>query len=140
MVVAIGVSIWVEPYTYRKSATNGVGVSRGFSLVLSDGVLMSAYWKDLPTESGAPASAISGFGKHGALLPAWYSPPSLQTGYTKLPLAYPAALLLAASLWLLRSNRTRHRPGHCPGCGYSMSGLGSATCPECGREREGAAP
>ena len=37
---------------------------------------------------------------------------------------------LAAWGWRAR----RHRPGHCPHCGYDRSGLPTPTCPECGSQ------
>jgi hypothetical protein len=54
-----------------------------------------------------------------------------------VPLWVPAvfALLLAASAWRLDTlARRRTRAGHCPSCGYDLTGLiAPAPCPECGR-------
>ena len=40
------------------------------------------------------------------------------------------ALLPACWLWLLDRRRP---PGHCPKCGYDLTGNTSGLCPECGR-------
>ncbi|MEX2219614.1 MAG: hypothetical protein WD749_12745 [Phycisphaerales bacterium] len=54
----------------------------------------------------------------------------MQTRGLALPLYPLGALLAAAGLALLL--RRRARPGHCPACGYDLSGLRAETCPECG--------
>ena len=43
-------------------------------------------------------------------------------------------LLLDAipTAWLWHRDRRRIRPGHCPGCGYDLTGNTSGVCPECG--------
>jgi hypothetical protein len=50
---------------------------------------------------------------------------------------WPPLLFIAAStayLWLLDC---RHAPpGHCPGCGYELTGNTSGVCPECGKRIE----
>ena len=132
MLLLLAASIWPKPYVYYKSPTNAAGVSTGVSFVLLDGVMMNAYWKEQPPQPRNKPSTMSGFGSHGALAPAWYMPPVFQPGYIKLPLVYPAALLLLGSVWLFRSNRATHPTGHCADCGYNLAGLGSGTCPECG--------
>jgi hypothetical protein len=60
--------------------------------------------------------------------------------YSGRAISVPAyALAIPLSLWplwtLYRRIRTRrHLPGHCPACGYNLSGNPSATaCPECGK-------
>ena len=39
-----------------------------------------------------------------------------------------------ALLWWL--DRRKHPPGHCPHCGYDLTGNESGVCPECGRAVE----
>lgn len=51
-----------------------------------------------------------------------------------IPLWTVAALLVPMYLW--RTNRLRRRfarVGHCPKCGYDLTGNESGVCPECGR-------
>lgn len=125
-------SIWPKPYMYYKSPTNAAGVSTGISLVLLDGVLMSAQWKEEPAQPRTAPSTVSGFGSHGAIPPSWYMPPLFQRGYIKLPLAYPSALLLVASAVAFKLGRRSHPQGHCANCGYNLAGIESQLCPECG--------
>ena len=50
-----------------------------------------------------------------------------------LPLWLPLAVVLLptlASAFLLR--RHARRPGHCPACGYDLTGNVTGRCPECG--------
>ncbi len=35
--------------------------------------------------------------------------------------------------WLWWFGRRKHPPGHCPHCGYDLTGNESGVCPECGR-------
>lgn len=54
----------------------------------------------------------------------------------ELPLVYPMLAISLLSGWLLLgSTRSRQRTGACKHCGYSLEGLASSTCPECGVER-----
>ena len=58
------------------------------------------------------------------------------TKLVKLPLCLVllAVLLLAVLLWWL--DRKKYPPGHCPRCGYNLTGNESGVCPECGRAVE----
>ena len=50
-------------------------------------------------------------------------------------LLYPTVLMLGWSLWLIRERWKLRRPiGCCRGCGYSLEGLTSDVCPECGEQ------
>jgi hypothetical protein len=52
-------------------------------------------------------------------------------------IVYPTLLMLGWSLWLVQGQRKLRRGiGYCTGCGYSLVGLNSCVCPECG-ERVG---
>ena len=54
-----------------------------------------------------------------------------------LPLLYPVVFMLGWSLWLVRGRRKlRRRVGCCSECGYSLDGLTSDVCPECGETHE----
>ena len=46
------------------------------------------------------------------------------------PFHVACVVFAARALWLLR--RDRHVPGHCQRCGYNLTGLTEARCPECG--------
>ncbi len=53
-------------------------------------------------------------------------------------IVYPTLFVLGWSLWLVRGRRKlRRRVGCCSECGYSLDGLTSDVCPECG-EKHGA--
>lgn len=46
------------------------------------------------------------------------------------PFHVACVVFAARALWLLR--RDQHVPGHCRRCGYNLTGLTEARCPECG--------
>ena len=48
-----------------------------------------------------------------------------------VPLWLPFVVFLVPTLVLWRHDR-RARPGHCPNCGYNLTGNVSGRCPECG--------
>jgi len=66
----------------------------------------------------------------------WDRRPFLNDGHDiEIPLVYPAVLMLGWSLWLMRGRRKlRSRVGCCSECGYSLDGLESDVCPECGEQ------
>ncbi len=45
-----------------------------------------------------------------------------------------ASIVPTGLLWWI--DRKRHPPGHCPHCGYDLTGNESGVCPECGRAAE----
>ena len=57
--------------------------------------------------------------------------------YLEIPLVYPAVLMFGWSLWLVRSRLKLSRAGCCTQCGYSLDGLPSDVCPECGVKDDG---
>lgn len=63
--------------------------------------------------------------------PAYHRDPQ---GFSRLaiPLWMPFVALSAMTVLLWR--RRRSRPGHCPACGYNLTGNISGRCPECGAE------
>jgi hypothetical protein len=50
---------------------------------------------------------------------------------TAIPLWLLFLPFAASSAWLWRLDR-KPKPGHCPRCGYDLSGIPSGACPECG--------
>ena len=56
---------------------------------------------------------------YNAAIPHWFA--------TVLLMAPPAAYAASA-----RRRRRRAKPGHCPSCGYDLTGNLSGVCPECG--------
>jgi predicted RNA-binding Zn-ribbon protein involved in translation (DUF1610 family) len=61
------------------------------------------------------------------------------THTVQVPLWPLLVLTSTAAIWLSHRSRMRTRPGHCPRCGYNLSGLPAPTdpsaaprCPECG--------
>ena len=67
--------------------------------------------------------------------------PGLVT-FVQVPLIYPSLILAGWSFWLIRGRRQlrrrqlRRRVGCCAECGYSLDGLASDVCPECGEKYE----
>ena len=54
------------------------------------------------------------------------------TTYVNVPLWFLFLLIALPTGWLFWSDHKRKKPGHCPSCGYSLTGNTSGTCPECG--------
>ena len=56
--------------------------------------------------------------------------------YVEVPYWFLAAVMGVPTLWVIRGAwrhiRSRHRPGHCAGCGYDLR-ASDDRCPECGR-------
>jgi len=59
--------------------------------------------------------------------------------HADLPPCHMMPLLLASSLWtayLFLWRKTSYPTGHCPKCGYNLTGNVSGRCPECGQPVE----
>ena len=60
----------------------------------------------------------------------WYG--VLHSYKLSIPLWVPLLAVCVPTGWLFWSDHKRKKPGHCPSCGYSLTGNTSGTCPECG--------
>lgn len=70
-------------------------------------------------------------------LPSWHNSPFKDGGIDpEFPMVHPAVLMLGWSLWLMHGRRLQRRTGCCQQCGYSLGGLTSDVCPECGEIHE----
>jgi len=49
-----------------------------------------------------------------------------------LLLSLPLSLIAVVKLIVWASSKLRHAKGHCPMCGYDLTGNTSGVCPECG--------
>jgi len=58
---------------------------------------------------------------------------TIRSGYGWIPLWVPFCIVLlpTAAAWV--RDWRRRPPGHCPACGYDLTGNVSGRCPECGR-------
>jgi hypothetical protein len=62
-------------------------------------------------------------------------PPVISHRYASVPHWVPALLFASLPAYQLRRRgRKRRHAGHCPGCGYDLTGNVSGVCPECGIE------
>lgn len=132
MLAAIPLSIWKDAVVFVETGTGSSGRSSKISLVSSNAVVMINIWSVEPEEPIERPIRVTLTTRYGAAPPAWYRPPRSRPGYLTLPMAYPAALLLACSIWLLAVHRRTHHAGRCTVCGYHLIGLESPNCPECG--------
>ena len=77
------------------------------------------------------------------MTPAWWDLPRIQRAasgnaqYSEvfIPFTYPTILLLGVSIWVWAKSRKYSLIQNQCSCGYSLEGLPSPTCPECGVER-----
>ena len=74
----------------------------------------------------------------------WWSLPGYTRGHgnptgptyeISIPLVYVSLILSSLSVWMWIRVWRKSRLGRCRKCGYSVEGLTSNTCPECGVER-----
>jgi hypothetical protein len=116
---------WDDVYLVRPAHSYGVGMERGAVI----GFLQRQrpeYRDDDPGDVWLQSLGFryvrvtsAGMRRWNLVLPAW-----LLVGAT-------AALPLARAVRHVRTARLR-RPGHCPRCGYDLTGNVSGMCPECG--------
>lgn len=68
----------------------------------------------------------------------WFmSPQRMGGGWWFIPLGPPVAVA-AAVCWFIHSKaRPRVPKGHCPNCGYDLTGADHVVCPECGHASGG---
>ncbi len=144
LIVLVLVSIWGRPGA-RVMHSSTAYANRGVILDLSSGrfrVLFSSgrvvhsydsvpvvgfdfeYWHRWPmAEKRSTAQLLS---------PVWWVGGQSIRG-PEVSLIYPAAIGVIWSV-LIWKRRRRFPAGHCVGCGYSLDGLTSDVCPECGEK------
>lgn len=103
-----------------------------YAVGAEQGSLFAEHWNDANHRTHAPIE------QRGPISLRWHrAAGSLQIA---LPL-WPLPLALLGTSWWLhrRANRSRRwaAQGRCQACGYSLAGLGSSACPECGAETAG---
>jgi hypothetical protein len=161
LIAAILVSIWIEPGVYISHEFNDQRQSvkpRSIHLARGRLVCYSEYPSSHFDMPHSPANRVSdpgwrvhfrqGFtgvglwnGDGSWWKPRFFDDQPLAWRFD-FPLVYPTALMVAWSLWLLPFWKWWKRVGldgvECQYCGYSLDGLDSERCPECG-EAYGAA-
>lgn len=117
------------------------------SVYLNDGrLLLTSYdvSSEEPNDKFAPGSIhhLIMIESMDQVLGEWWALPGMPKAVrgdahqVDLPLAYLSMLGLAFSARLyVHGRRLKRDPSDCAGCGYSLEGLESNTCPECGVER-----
>ena len=148
LVILISISLWLRPGA-RVFHTSMSYANRGLLLDLSHGRFRILYAPGFPTQhSVQPKNTIliDGFDfeywdrwpmaeKRSTVR--WLSPVWWVSGRSirglEVSLVYPAAVGL---IWsgLIWRRRPRFPAGHCTACGYSLDGLVSDVCPECGEK------
>jgi hypothetical protein len=121
----LGPPPWDDMYVVRPTHSYGVGMNSGG--VIGFLQRQRPEYRDADPDDvwvdrfGFRYVRVTGTGlrRWNLVLPAW------------LVVAATAALPLARAVWHVRAAR-RRRPGHCPACGYDLTGNVSGVCPECG--------
>ena len=85
-----------------------------------------------PTLARAQISSWWSIPKWNQVLMYQYEGPAIMMRSIDLPLVYMTMLMMGLSYWLIRERRKIRRSGCCVDCGYSLDGLNSDVCPECG--------
>lgn len=113
-----------------------MGVHRGWFVVGNDG--LSPPYDSLPSPVAPPSiedleSGLSG-ARIGVDWSQWSVYGRLQHWAFAIATWWFNVALGAALLWIgTRAYRRGRDPNVCPACGYSLAGLASSTCPECGK-------
>jgi len=142
LVILISISIWLRPGA-RVFHTSMSYANRGLILDLSDGRFRSLFSSGQTVQSYDPVPTVGFDFEYWDRWPMaekrsrvrWLSPVWWVGGQSirgpEVSLVYPAAvgLIWSAVLW---RRRPRFPVGHCTACGYSLDGLTSDVCPECG--------
>lgn len=151
LIVSIPVSYLVRPcvsISYVLYDDEGMDHLRYIDIRINDGIIRAEYfprkargiWSLLPI----PGWDMNIWG--GENFPPnsshWWSAPKIGKGGTsvgpyqwcELSLIYPTVLMVGWAIWLVRGRRKLRRrvAGCCLECGYSLDGLNTDVCPECG--------
>ena len=122
-VIAWGVSLWLDVFT---------NVGRKINLEISSGSVILGGVDKAPILPGIRTHSWRGF---GCERPRTYN--SFHNNFVDLVIPFWLLLLISAipTAWLWRRDRHRIPPGHCPRCGYDLTGNTSGVCSECGEPR-----
>lgn len=146
LVALIPVSIWVRPALMAKNDTTVIR-NRWVSVRM-------ASWHVTIQHSGGHATEKTGGADETGIewiywdgwdveqivdMKQWWSPVWIETGLSiksiEFSLMYPTVIGVVCSVIVWR-RRKRFGAGSCQGCGYSLDGLDSDVCPECGERYE----
>lgn len=145
LAVLIGVAAWYPRTLEVSRTTPGVnGWTAGLDISVDEYRLSVVYSPPEPSEGVLqPGWFIDlhaskfWYGMSGQ----WWSPPILgsqspfQNSATsiEMPLVYPTGISVLISMWLIwRRMKSQACVDSCSSCGYSLEGLTTTTCPECG--------
>jgi hypothetical protein len=117
---------WDEAYAVRATESYGVGMEYAGAIAFLQR-LRPEYGDNDPDDVWIDGGGFryvritsAGMRRWNLALPAWF----LVVITAALPLARTARRM---------GTRNRRRPGHCPACGYDLTGNVSGVCPECGK-------
>jgi hypothetical protein len=102
----------------------------GFLLSVSGGAVRIAWWQPTRFEGALKAAWYPRKDIHWTLLP--YNAWPVRDVLIPLWIFAVAIAVPTTVLWWL--DRRRLAPGHCPCCGYDLTGNVSGRCPECGAQ------
>ncbi len=144
LLLLILISIWLRPGA-RIIYTSTTYVNRGIILDLSAGRFKALFSSGYAVQSNVPSPTVGFDLEYWDRWPTvekrstvrWLSPVWWHSGQAirgpEVSLIYPAAfgLIWSGLIW---HRRPRFPAGHCVACGYSLDGLTSDVCPECGEK------
>jgi hypothetical protein len=152
LVVAIPVSLWVRPNPYLLySATDLRYDGNVYVIRLTDGrirLVRNIFWQNyiLPDDPGTDLVRVgwrAGYSTYESKSEhSWWSLGSYELPFNSngiwhidIPVVYLFVVMFGWSYCLIRGQRKfRRSDGCCIGCGYSLEGLTSDVCPECGEK------
>lgn len=154
LLVLIGVGVVVEPqFRYTFIPVNyPTHPGKQLEVTLTDGVL-TIYWYPAYGQhmfsTPSPGSSLH-FDTNAVPFPpsglSWYGLPRFNHGggsagpqnRVGLPIGLPTLIMLGAVvIILIRTRRGPNQRGACAECGYSLDGIDSSVCPECGEGSDG---